>query len=246
MKFYSPLQKRFLRSVDKIVATSPNYFQSSQVLAKYKDKTSVIPIGLDKTCYPDADAARINKWRQQFGARFFLFVGKLRYYKGLHILLDAIAIKGFPVVVVGSGPIEKELKRKATELRLNSVYFLGELPHEDKIALLQLCYALVFPSHLRSEAFGISLLEGSLYGKPMISSELGTGTTYINIHNETGLVVPPNDPAAFSAAMQFLWENPQIAGTMGESAYQRYCTLFTAKQMAESYVHLYRSLLNSQ
>ena len=70
------------------------------------------------------------------------------------------------------------------------VAVLGALDDADKVALLTLCYAVAFPSHLRSEAFGISLLEGAMYGKPMISSEIGTGTSYINIDGETGLVVP--------------------------------------------------------
>ena len=69
-------------------------------------------------------------------------------------------------------------------------------------------YAIVFPSHLRSEAFGISAGQGAMYGKPMISSEIGTGTSYINNHNETGLVVPPSNPQAFREAMRTLWENP--------------------------------------
>jgi rhamnosyl/mannosyltransferase len=100
----------------------------------------------------------------------------------------------------------------------------------------------VFPSHLRSEAFGISLLEGAMYGKPMISSEIGTGTTYINIDNETGLVVPPNDPQAFSGAMRLLWEQPERAAEMGRRAEARYWELFTAERMAESYHALYREL----
>jgi len=109
--------------------------------------------------------------------------------------------------------------------------------------LLQLCYAVVFPSHLRSEAFGISLLEGAMYGKPMISSEIGTGTSYINVNGETGIVVPPSDPAAFREAMRFLWDNPGTAAEMGRHAERRYRELFTAERMAVSYAELYKELL---
>jgi glycosyltransferase involved in cell wall biosynthesis len=76
---------------------------------------------------------------------------------------------------------------------------------------------VAFPSHLRSEAFGISLLEGAMYGKPMISSEIGTGTTYINIDQQTGLVVPPSDPQALREAMRTLWDDPQLAQEMGSA-----------------------------
>ncbi|UOD31481.1 glycosyltransferase family 4 protein [Massilia violaceinigra] len=243
LRLYQPLKHRFLQSVDTIVATSPNYMASSAVLDRYRDKTRVITYGLDKTIYPEPDQARMDKWRTQIGERFFLFVGVLRYYKGLHILLDAVANTDYPVVIVGAGPIENELKAHAERLGLTHVLFVGALDEADKVALLTLCYALVFPSHLRSEAFGISLLEGAMYGKPMISSEIGTGTTYINIDAETGLVVPPSDPQAFGEAMRKLWDNPELAQAMGKRAEARYWELFTAEQMAKSYTALYHELV---
>ncbi|HWW08045.1 glycosyltransferase family 4 protein [Collimonas sp.] len=243
LQLYRPLMHRFLDSVDAIVATSPNYLQTSSVLAGYKDKTEVIPIGLDKNNYAAPSAARMDEWQKRIGGKFFLFVGAIRYYKGLHILLDAARGTDYPIVIVGAGPIEQELKQRAEEQGLRNVIFLGIVSDEDKVALLQLCYALVFPSHLRSEAFGISLLEGAMYGKPMISSEIGTGTSYINNHGETGLVVPPSDPDAFRLAMQQLWDNPQLAQTMGARAQARYQKLFTARVMGESYATLYHDVL---
>ena len=167
----------------------------------------------------------------------------LRYYKGLHILLDAISGTDLPIVVVGSGPIEQELRQRARRLNLSNVLFLGALPEEDKNALFTLCFAVVFPSHLRSEAFGISLLEGAMFGKPMISSEIGTGTTFVNIDRETGLVVPPSDPEALRRAMTYLFEHPDEAAQMGLKALQRYEKLFTADIMVKKYLDLYESML---
>lgn len=246
LKFYRPLKNRFLTSVDRIVATSPNYLETSHVLERYRDKTTVIPIGLDNSTYPKTSPQLLAKWQERFGKRFFLFVGMLRYYKGLHILLDALKDTGYPVVIVGSGPLETELKEHAARLGLQNIYFTGMLQNEDKAALLELCYAVVFPSHLRSEAFGISLLEGAMYGKPMISSEIGTGTSFINIDQETGLVVKPSDPQAFREALQFLWDNPLAAEKMGMQAKKRYLALFTADQMAAGYVGLYKDLLKEK
>lgn len=239
LKLYQPLCNRFLASVDAVVATSPNYMASSPVLDRFRDKTRVITYGLDKSTYPEPDPALLDKWRAQVGERFFLFVGVLRYYKGLHILLDAVANTDYPVVIVGAGPIERELKEHARRLGLTHVQFVGAVNDADKVALLKLSYALAFPSHLRSEAFGISLLEGAMYGKPMISSEIGTGTSYINIHGETGLVVPPSDPQAFGEAMRQLWDHPEQAAAMGERAEARYWELFTAEKMAANYRNLY-------
>ena len=242
LKLYRPLKHKFLASMDRIVATSPNYLATSEVLEKFSDKVTVIPIGLDKATYPQPAVERLQFWSDKFGSRFFLFVGLLRYYKGLHILLEAVQGMDYPVVIVGAGPIEKELKVQAAQLGLRNIHFLGCLSDEDKVALLTLCYSVVFPSHLRSEAFGISLLEGAMYGKPMISSEIGTGTTFINIADQTGLVVPPSDPVALRQAMRYLWENPEHAAEMGRRAEKRYWKQFTADQMVEEYVKLYRDL----
>jgi len=243
LRLYQPLQNRFLQSVDAIVATSPNYMGSSAVLDRYRDKTRVITFGLDKSSYPEPDQARLDHWRAKVGPKFFLFVGVLRYYKGLHILLDAVAGTDYPVVIVGAGPIEQELKAHAERLGLKNVMFVGKVDDLDKVALLKLCYAVSFPSHLRSEAFGISLLEGAMFGKPMISSEIGTGTTYINIHQQTGLVVPPSDHEALREAMRTLWDDPQLASEMGRRAEARYWQLFTSEQMADGYVSLYQELV---
>lgn len=244
LQLYTPLLHQFMRSVDHIVATSPNYTQTSPILKHYQHKSSIIPIGLDRKAYLPSNITRLHYWKQRLGERFFLFVGAIRYYKGLHILVEAQRDIDLPVVIMGAGPMEDELRLQAIKMGLNNIHFLGRLSDEDKFALLELCYGIVFPSHLRSEAFGISLLEGAMYGKPLISSEIGTGTTYINIHKETGLVVPPSDSIALREAMLALWHNPVLACEYGKNAQQRYQKLFTAEKMVDQYVNIYNKLLN--
>ena len=244
LKLYTPLMNRFLSSVDRIVAASPNYVESSPVLQQFKDKVEVIPYGLDKRFYQNNDPAVLQKWQARFPDGFFLFIGTFRYYKGLHILIEAAKNSRYPIVVVGAGPIESELKSQAQQLGVDNIHFLGALEDSEKSALLLLCTCLVFPSHLRSEAFGISLLEGALHSKPLISSEIGTGTTFINIDRVTGLVVPPSDPLALRRAMDEIWNNPQLASSFGAAALARFESLFTAEKMIQSYTQLYKSLLS--
>ncbi|MBI3711605.1 MAG: glycosyltransferase, partial [Burkholderiales bacterium] len=244
LKLYQPLKNQFLKKVNRIVATSPNYFATSPTLAQFKDKTEIITYGLDRQIYPVASPQDVEKWRARFPQPFFLFVGMLRYYKGLHILLEAAKGTDLPVVILGDGPVEAELKQQAQRLGLRNVHFLGALPENDKVALLTLCYALAFPSHLRSEAFGITLLEAAMFGKPMISCEIGTGTSYVNQDQETGLVVPASDPQAFRLAMQTLAANPERALEMGRKATLRYEEHFTAQCMAQKYQDLYQRVLS--
>lgn len=243
LQLYRPLMHKFLGSMDQIVTASPNYLASSDVLKHYKHKTRVIPYGLEKSGYTAIDPIRLDYWQKQFPQGFFLFVGVMRYYKGLHILLDACENTNYPVVIIGAGPMENALRRQAQRLNLHNVHFLGPLPDKEKNTLLHLCRVMVFPSHLRSEAFGISLLEGAMFGKPMISSEIGTGTTYINIHDQTGLVVPPGDPAALKKAMHRLWNDPALAQAFGNAAAERHQELFTAERMARQFNELYMQLL---
>ncbi|HEN3647826.1 TPA: glycosyltransferase family 4 protein, partial [Yersinia enterocolitica] len=230
LKIYTPLMNLFLGSVSRIVAASPNYVATSATLKKFSRKVSVIPYGLDEDSYPTPLPERIDFWKSKFGTRFFLFIGAFRYYKGLHILIEAAKNSSYPIVIVGAGPIESELKKQAEKLDIQNIYFLGAVSDEDKASLLSLCYAVVFPSHLRSEAFGITLLEGAMYGKPLISSEIGTGTTFINIDQQTGLVVPPSDPVALRTAMDQLWDDIELSERFGRNARNRYLENFTSEK----------------
>lgn len=244
MPLYNPLLRAFLGRVQAIVPTSSNYLHSSKLLQDYRDKAVVIPLGLDESAYPPPHQTTLDKWKGAVGEKFFLFVGVLRYYKGLHILLDACARSRSRVVIVGEGPEAQRLRKQASDLGLNNVLFVGALSEEDKIALLSLCRAVVFPSQLRSEAFGMTLLEGAIFGKALISAEIGTGSSYINIDGITGLVVPPSDASALAAAMERLWNDDGLAQAMGRAARERFDRLFTASKMAKAYGELYQRILD--
>lgn len=236
---YRYLMRTFLGKVDAIVATSPNYLATSATLKTVSEKVKVIPIGLDETSYPPVSAAQRDAMRARVGEGFFLFVGMLRYYKGLHILLDAVRNTDLKVVIVGSGPMEEGLLQQAEKAGLTNVRFLGQVEDEEKVALFQLSRAIVFTSHLRSEAFGVTLLEGAMYGKPLISTEIGTGTSYVNSHGETGLVVSPGERDELREAMQRLDQDVELAARMGKAARERFDRLFTADVMGDSYARLY-------
>lgn len=130
---YWPLMRRFLSGAKVIIATSPNYLASSPILHSHRSATRVIPICLDEARYPTPDSARVAYWRERFGNRFFLFVGVLRYYKGLHILVEAARKLNMPIVIVGAGPIENDLKARADSLGLTNIHFLGFNPTRTKL-----------------------------------------------------------------------------------------------------------------
>jgi rhamnosyl/mannosyltransferase len=236
--------QKFLGSADHIIATSPNYLETSKVLQNYINKVSVIPIGLDLLTYRKPCARTTAHYRDLFGNRFFLFIGAFRYYKGLKHLIKASSEVPYPIVIVGAGLIESQIRAEVTRKQLKNIFFIGQVSEENKSSLLEACYAVIFPSNLRAEAFGVTLLEGAMFGKPLISCEIGTGTTYINLNQETGLVIPPSDPSAIASAMTWLWNRPEEAKAMGLKAKERYLALFTGYKMAQSYFEIYHKILN--
>jgi rhamnosyl/mannosyltransferase len=205
-------------------------------------KPTVIPLGIEDAARGTAHPARTAYWRDRFGKGFVLFVGVLRYYKGLHVLLEAATAIEARIVIVGSGPCEQDLKRQARAARLRQVSFVGAVDDLDKHALYRLSGVFVFPSHIRSEAFGLALLEAAMYGKPSVSCELGTGSSFVNRHGETGLVVPPANPHELRAAVNRLLANRQEREAFGRNARKRYLEHFTADAMVARYAQEYREI----
>jgi rhamnosyl/mannosyltransferase len=243
LKLYRPLMYRFLNSVDAIVATTPNYVQSSDVLQRYKSRIQIIPNGLDEVDYPLPSSSVSEAWRARLQKPYFLFVGVLRYYKGLHTLIDAARFTDADIVIAGDGPLRQTLEAQANANSLTNIHFTGSISDEDKCALLSGCSAFVFPSHLRSEAFGMSLVEAAMYGKPMISCEIGTGTSFVNLDQETGFVIPPENSQALASAMNHIFANPEHAATFGRNARHRYLAQFTSDRMCSEYVNLYNHII---
>ena len=237
---YAPLRRYLLNSASRIVATSPNYAQSSRILQEYKLKQACIPLCLADVKPPAL--AILERWEAKLGRNFFLFVGVLRYYKGLDTLLTAAKkVKG-SIVIVGDGPEGDWLRNYAKVNDLQNVHFLGSLSDDDKNALFSLCCGVVFPSHLRSEAFGVTLLEGARAAKPLICCEIGTGTTWVNRHNETGLVVPPGDPDALAQAINILADDDSLCQRLGLGARARWKEFFTPEVVGTAYRTLYDDL----
>ncbi|MDO9023588.1 glycosyltransferase [Zwartia sp.] len=242
-KLYQPLLNRYFSHVDVICAASPGLLGTSPVLKRFKDKTRLVTYGIQQADRLAGDDPDVVQWRNRFGNRFFLFLGALRYYKGLHILIEALKGRDYPVVIAGKGSEGDALKAQALAAGLNNLHFLPEVSPEQKPSLMRAAYGFVFPSHLSSEAFGIVLVEAAQQGTPMISCELGTGTTYVNQHERTGLVVQPSDPEAFGVAMDTFWQHPEKVCVWGAQALQHFDKHFKAEVMAQEYLAVYQSVL---
>jgi glycosyltransferase involved in cell wall biosynthesis len=243
MKLYQPLMNHFLDKASAVVATSERYRETSSVLSKLKNPASAVPIGIDQGSYPIASKEVLATVETKYGKGFFFFIGMLRYYKGLHILLDACRGTTLPVVIAGTGPLEAELRKRVEDEGLSHVQFAGRVNDEEKMALIQLSLGMVFPSHLRSEAFGVTLVEGLMMGKPLVCAEVGTGTSFVNQHDQTGYVVEADNSTELRDAMQKLIDIPELTKQLGLNARERFEAFFTADQMADGYLKIYQRVL---
>lgn len=237
LPIYSPLMKYFLSHANKIVATSENYVKSSPILKHFPHNVSVIPIGLNDHI-PFENSSKITE------KPYFLFVGVLRQYKGLSFLIEAMRnIEHYNLMIVGDGPCYGELKILIARYHLKNVFLIGYATEEKKYELYQNAYAVVSSAHLRNEAYCYMLVEGLMFGKPLISTELNTGTSFVNIHKKTGLVVPPSNVCALKRAMNELIENKSAAAEYGINARARFQELFNADKMTASYMDAYQKII---
>lgn len=244
---YAPLMSRMLDAMSAVVATSPAYALTSPVLsdASLKDRVRVIPLGIEEASYPhDGDAGVLRRLGLGEAEPFFLFIGVLRYYKGLHTLVQAAASVNARIVIAGSGPEGVALQAQVRKLGLANVVFAGQVTDTEKVTLLKSCYSLVLPSHLRSEAFGMVLVEAAMFGKPMISCEIGTGTSFVNADGETGLVVQPENPSELAGAMNRLMEDKDLAERFGQAARLRYEQMFSGEALGKAYAALYQEVVH--
>jgi rhamnosyl/mannosyltransferase len=246
-RVYRPLLRRFLEGVSRILVPSPQLLESSPILATLRAKCAVVPFGVEPAHY--APVPEVLHRAGEVRARLtggdsqevvFLFVGRFRYYKGLTVLLDALARLrqsgvGARLVLLGEGPEENALRARVHALGLAPrVSFVPHVSEEELVAHYRAADAVVLPSIARSEAFGIVLLEAMACGKPVISTELGTASSWVNQHARTGLVVAPRDAAALAAAMETLARDAKLRAHFGAAGRERVSKLFSRQQMLEA------------
>ena len=240
---YRPLMRRLLDHADRILASSGAYLQSSEVLGAYAGKTTVVPLGIEVDRFANPDTDRVEEIKRRFPGPLVLFVGRLRYYKGVEVLIEAMErLRNATLLIIGSGPLATRYRRLARDSAAGErVKLLGDVADVELPAYYAAADVFVLPSCRRSEAYGLAMVEAMASGTAAISTELGTGTSVVNLDGETGLVVPPQDPAALAAALDELLENPSLRQEMGRRARARVRQELDAERMIERVIEIYRA-----
>jgi rhamnosyl/mannosyltransferase len=247
LRFYRPILKRVLQRAEAIIVGSPP-MRSSDYLAQHQAKVHLVPYGipLDRFLTPPSnhDLARVRSaYAIDSSLPLLLFVGRLRYYKGLDVLINALPDLAARVLIVGIGPMMDEWQALAKERNVtDKIAWLGEVPDADLPWLYRLADLFVLPATHTSEAFGLVQVEAMASGLPVICTELGTGTSWVNRHEQTGLVIPPRDAHVLADATNQLLSHPDRRRAMGEAARQR-ALEFSVENMIERMLAIYESLI---
>ena len=206
--YYKFFVKRFLDAMDKIIVTSPNMARTSKILQGYKDRIRVVPAFVDiGHFYPRKPNKReylLSLFDSDKVSKLVMYIGRLSHYKGIEYLVKSLTFldDSYGLVIIGQGVKEQALKSLVEELNLGErVVFCEHVPYGDLPYYYSSADVFVLPSISRAEAFGLVALEAMACGVPIVTTELGTGTSYYNIDGQTGLVVPPKNSEDLARAV---------------------------------------------
>lgn len=240
---YRLFERPVLRRADRFVVATPHHLAVLGSLRRYRERTVVVPYSV-----PDGWAAAsalapgaVDAVRARMGGPFALFVGRLAAYKGLATLVAAAARTEHRFAVVGEGPLASEVAAQVRELGLASrVALVGHV--DDPRPWYAACDLLVLPSTSNLEAFGVVQIEAMAFGRPVVSSALESGVTWVNRDGVTGLTVPPGDSAALAAAVSRLMSDPELRQRLGEGGRRRVEAEFSAAATASGLERLVAEL----
>lgn len=238
---YSKISGLFFKRMDRIIVTSPNMLATAQILKRHQQKSVVIPLGIhieDET--PSADSSVFPAE----GGPNLLFVGRLARYKGLNTLIAAMNEAPGYLVIVGEGPLEESLRQASRDGGTeNRIKFIGGVSDKQLQQIYRSADIFVLPSIDRAEGFGYVLLEAMAASLPMITTDLGTGTSWANLDGETGLVVPPAKSSHLAHAIRRLSGEATLRHQFGVAARARLLKFFEFEKMASAIDFEYSQLV---
>ena len=239
--FYAPVARPAYDGARRFVVSSPALAATSPVLKRYSDRIAVIPFGIDPSAWEPTPATtrRAAELRAAAGRPIVLFLGRLVAYKGVDVLIKAVAPLSVHLVIAGDGPMKGPWTRAAAAHRDRAtVEFAGALPDDDVKAWMHAADMLVLPSITAAETFGVVQLEAMASGIPVISTSVASGVSWVNRHNETGLVVPPGDVEALRTAIESVIADASWRAQLGAAGLARVRSDFTMTAMADRLVAL--------
>lgn len=241
LRFYKPMLQRVLRDARQLIVSNGNYIESSEWIRPYADKCNVIPFAVDShRFHPDNKAKHPTHEKPTL-----LFIGRHRYYKGVDDLIRAMADVDAQLLIGGDGPERSAWEQLSKKLDLaHKIKFIGNVAEEELPQFFASGDIFVLPANARAESFGIVLQEAMASGLPCVTTELGTGTSWLVRDGESGFVVPPQNPAALAEVLQKLVTNPDLRQQMGQAGRERAVQEFSLEQMVVKIDAVYQNVID--
>ncbi len=238
---YLPVVNNMLRKCSNIIFSSENYLNNRTLLDKYRNKCRIVPIPLNPYFLSQIDYKKVSQIKEKYG-NFILFVGNLNSYKGQEYLIKAMKNINSNLIMIGSGANNSNIKKLINKMHLeNKIFIIDRVGNDELKSFLDACEVLCLPSVSQAETFGIVLLEAMARSKPVISTELGTGTSWVNKDGKTGFVVSPGSVGELSDAISKILGNEKLKEQMGNNAKKRVLDYFTVDKTIDSLVSLYKN-----
>jgi glycosyltransferase involved in cell wall biosynthesis len=238
LRLHLPMHRAVLQRANAIIVGAPDYGRTSPALAGLQAKVRAVPYGIDAGVYAALCAS--GSQRERNGV---FSAGRLCYYKGIEILLDAAPAVKAGISIAGDGPWRKRLEAQAANAGMDGrVRFMGSLSEEALIRQMHASRVFAFPSTERSESFGLMQLKAMAAGLPIVSSGL-PGVSWLNRHGETGLTVPVRDAKALASSLNRVLDDDQLYARLaaGALARARECTV---EQMVDATSQLYDEVMS--
>lgn len=242
---YRPFEQALLARSSQIIVTSPPYLQGSHALGRWQSKCRVVPLGLNTERLAGREECAVSAdWDRGTSLRI-LAVGRLTPYKGLDVLIRAMAPTQAQLAIVGEGSERARLEQLIAELGIQTrVHLLGGVADGARNFLLSQCDLVCLPSLNRAEAFGISVLEAMAMGKPALVSRLeGSGLPWLVEDGRTGWHVAPGDAAGLAARINWIDGHRAEVEAGGERAAARYREQFDIDRVSEQIIELQQQIL---
>jgi glycosyltransferase involved in cell wall biosynthesis len=248
LKLYAPWLKWLIKRSDGIIATSQQYANSSKWLAPNMDKVSIIPIGVtDKS--KNASAALVAQIKSEHkNKKIILSIGRSAIYKGISYLIEACKYTNDNIVVLIGGPGVESFLPLIKKLGLEyKVKIIGTIPDQQLASYYAACDIFCLPSIYRSEAYGIVQVEAMSFSKPIISCDIsGSGVSWVNEHEKSGLLVPPSNAYALASAINRLCEDDLLRNKMAIYARVRFEQELTSEKMVGKTIKMYKEISTIQ
>jgi len=236
--------KLLVNTSSKTITNSSATLKACLDMGINNEKLDSIPFGVDTSFYKPMNIARDEE------IFLILSVGYLIERKGFEYLIKAVKEtlnnkKKVRLKIVGSGPLESNLKKLIKELSLeNNIEIENNVSDEELLEYYNIADAFVLPSIIDSqgntEGLGIVLLEAMACKVPVIGSNVG-GISDIIQNGDTGILVSEKDPTELSNAIIKLMDDQCLRKSLAYNGYKEIMQRFQWTNVVEKYITLYES-----